>query len=133
MIRLHEGKTSLWQWDVAQYLEVTNNAPEVHFKVNAQTAVSVPVEQGRARIPDTLLQKPGSILCYAYDGDATLVSFQFGVKARPKPPGYTFTDTDRKTWAELDLRIRELEGFRDNVKASNFSIREDGHLIFTIP
>lgn len=133
MIQLNEGKTFLWQWDVEQYLEVDSNAPEVHFKVNAQTALSVPMEQGRARIPDILLQKAGSILCYAYDGDATINSFQFGVKPRPKPPGYTFTDTDRKTWEELDKRISSLESCRDALKASSFSINGEGHLIFTIP
>lgn len=133
MIRLNEGKTFLWQWDVGEYLELDSDAEEVHFKLNAQTALSVPVAQGRARIPDELLQRAGSVLCYAYDGEATLVSFQFGVRARPKPPGYAFTETDRKSWAELDSRIHELEAYRDALKASSFTINGEGHLIFNIP
>lgn len=132
MIRLNEGKSFLWQWDVGQYLEIDTEAAQVHFKVNAQSAVSVPVAEGRARIPDTLLQKAGSLLCYTYDGDATISSFQFGVKPRPQPPDYAYTETDRKSWEELDGRIQELEDVRDCLKASSFDINEEGHLIFTI-
>lgn len=133
MIRLNDGKTFLWQWDVDQYLEVDGGAEKVHFKVSAQEALSVPVTDGRARIPDTLLQKAGSLLCYTYDGDATLASFQFGVKPRPKPPGYAFTETERKSWEELDQRITALEEFREDLGGASFSINQNGHLIFTIP
>ncbi len=132
MIRLNGGKTFLWQWDVGQYLEIDSGAAQVHFKINAQSAVSVDAVDGRARIPDTLLQKAGSLLCYTYDGDATVSSFQFGVKPRPQPPGYAFTETDRKSWEALDGRISALEDVREAMKASSFDINEDGHLIFTI-
>lgn len=132
MIRLNEGKAFLWQWDVGQYLEIDTGAAQAHFKVSAQTALSVPVVDGRARIPDTLLQKAGSILCYAYDGDATLSAFQFGVRPRPKPPDYAFTETERKSWAELDGRIGELEDAWARQKSASFHINEEGHLILTM-
>lgn len=130
MIRLNDGKTFLWQWDVDQYLEVDTGAAQVHFKLNAQNAISVEVVDGRARIPDELLQKAGSLLCYTYDGDATVSSFQFGVKPRPKPPGYAYTETDRKSWEELNGRITLLEEAAQRKPA--FSINEAGHLLYTI-
>lgn len=132
MIRLCGGKAFLWQWDVGQYLEIDTGAAQAHFKLDAQTAVSVEVKEGRAKIPDTLLQKAGSLLCYTYDGEATVSAFQFGVKPRPQPPGYAFTETDRKSWAELEGRVSALEEGWATAKASSFDINEEGHLILTI-
>lgn len=108
-IKLNGDKSFLWQWDTNQYLEVGSGAAQVHFKVNAQTALAVDVIDGRARIPDTLLQRPGRQICYVYNDNATIESMQYDVKQRPKPSDYIYTEDEKATWTELDERIKALE------------------------
>lgn len=108
-IKLNGDKSFLWQWDTNQYLEVGSGAAQVHFKVNAQTAISVEAANGRARIPDELLKKSGTIVCWMYDGDATITQINVGVKPRTKPPGYIDTPTDAKLFDDLEERMDELE------------------------
>ena len=111
IITLNDGKNFLWQWDVNQYLEVTGEAKQVHFQLNAQQdALPVEVKDGRARIPDELLQKADAeVRCYAYDGDATITRYSFRVQVRPKPPDYAYEPTEPDNTLLQKLIVEYLE------------------------
>lgn len=107
-ITLNGEKQNLWQWDTDQYIETDAPATEIHFKVSSGV-ISVPVEGGRARIPDSLLQNAKPIQCYLYDGHGTILKAQFNVRARPRPPGYVYTESEANTWVRLEERLARLE------------------------
>lgn len=118
MLKLADGRERLYQWDVNVQLIVEEpegvTIKEVHF-VNALSKTAAVVEVKRlergatVEVPNILLQQPYAILAFCYCGRLTRYSAEFEVEARPKPDGYVYTETEVKTWASLDKRIRNLE------------------------
>lgn len=113
MFAIANGRKALWQWDLNQQLTVAGDCTEVHYlDRGAPSTLTVAVKDGKADIPNILLQKAGRLVVYAYIIDAqdhhTKVCETFGIAPRPKPTEYVYTETEVKTWSDLQSQIGDL-------------------------
>lgn len=113
MFAIANDRKSLWQWDLNQQLTVAGDCTEVHYlDRGAPSTLTVAVKDGKADIPNILLQKAGRLVVYAYIIDAqdhhTKVCETFGIAPRPKPAEYVYTETEVKTWSDLQSQIGDL-------------------------
>lgn len=114
MFAIANDRKSLWQWDLNQQLTVAGDCTEVHYlDRGAPSTLTVAVKDGKADIPNILLQKAGRLVVYAYIIDAqdhhTKVCETFGIAPRPKPAEYVYTETEVKTWSDLQSQIGDLD------------------------
>lgn len=114
MFAIANDRKSLWQWDLNQQLTVAGDCTEVHYlDKGAPSTLTVAVKDGKADIPNILLQKAGRLVVYAYIIDAqdhhTKVCETFGIAPRPKPTEYVYTETEVKTWSDLQSQIGDLD------------------------
>ena len=114
MFAIANGRKALWQWDLNQQLTVAGSCTEVHYlDKGALSTLTVAVKDGKADIPNILLQKAGRLVVYAYIIDAqdhhTKVCETFGIAPRPKPTEYVYTETEVKTWSDLQSQIGDLD------------------------
>lgn len=136
MFAIANGRKALWQWDLNQQLTVAGSCTEVHYlDKGALSTLTVAVKDGKADIPNVLLQRPGRLVVYAYIVDAqdhhTKICETFGISARPKPDDYVYTETEVKTWSNLksqigDLADLETEAKENLVAAINEAVRSGG-------
>lgn len=119
LFTLTDGRKLFYQWDTGRQLIVNNESfEEVHF-CNGSSDSSIVrevFEQDGKRlvnVPNILLQDTRSITVFAYvkdsSGGYTYHSELYGVRARPKPDGYTYSEVEVLDWKELDKRIDEIE------------------------
>lgn len=127
MFAIANGRKALWQWDLNQQLTVAGSCTEVHYlDKGSPSTLTVAVKDGKADIPNVLLQRPGRLIVYAYIIDAqdhhTKICETFGISARPKPDGYVYTETEVKTWSDLQTQIGNLADLateeKDNLVAA---------------
>lgn len=127
MFAIANERKSLWQWDLNQQLTVDGNCTEVHYlDRGAPSTLTVEVKDGKADIPNILLQKAGRLVVYAYIIDEqdrhTKVCETFGIAPRPKPAEYVYTETEVKTWSDLQAQIGDLADLttdeKDNLVAA---------------
>lgn len=119
MIKIDGDKQYLYQWDANRRVETDYPAgTAIHFAtplfgckhVETSNALVVSTDaNGFAAIPNIMLQKDGTINVYACENDCTVEEFSFEVKRRKKPDDYAYTETEVRTWAELEKRIAALE------------------------
>ena len=132
MFKIRDGRDYFYQWDINREVLVSDpTVTEVHFcnrtddcslvvEVKEElitTAVSITKER-YAEVPNILLQDTWKIKVYAYCGDCyTKVEDTFNVKPRSKPADYVYTETEVKTYSDLEKRLDEIEekGFSDEV------------------
>lgn len=90
-LRISNAEETLWQWDTNQTVTVTGNITQVHFALKGnESAYVVPVSSGTAGIPNSLLQKTGYLLAYAYTPNHTLLEEEWLIHARPVPETYPY-------------------------------------------
>lgn len=127
MFAIANGRKALWQWDLNQQLTVAGSCTEVHFlDKGSLTTLTVEVKDKKADIPNILLQKAGRLVVYAYIIDEqdhhTKVCETFGIAPRPKPAEYVYTETEVKTWNDLQAQIGDLADLatdeKDNLVAA---------------
>lgn len=118
-MRIYDNRNSFYQWDTGQ--KVVHNfkvGDEVQFFNPMQRlALSVKAYQLGddivADVPNILLQNsyPIDVYCVNADNNCqyTKEKFSFKVVPRPKPSGYTYTETEIFSYKYLDERITELE------------------------
>lgn len=121
MFAIANGRKALWQWDLNQQLTVAGDCTEVHYlDRGAPSTLTVEVKNGKADIPNILLQKAGRLIVYAYIIDAqdhhTKICETFGISARPKPDDYVYTETEVKTWSDLQSQIGDLADLETEAK-----------------
>lgn len=136
MFAIANGRKVLWQWDLNQQLTVAGSCTEVHYlDKGSPSTLTVAVKDGKADIPNILLQKAGRLIVYAYIIDAqdhhTKVCETFGITPRPKPAEYVYTETEVKTWNDLQSQIGDLADLateeKDNlVAAINEAVQSGG-------
>lgn len=105
------GRKQFYQWDTDQKIIVNDrNIDEVHFcnGTTDKSLVSV-VKDGKANVPNLLLQTAARVRVYGYSVNHTVVEKVYEVKARTKPEDYVYEETEVYRWAELDKRIQALE------------------------
>lgn len=123
MFAIANDRKSLWQWDLNQQLTVAGDCTEVHYlNRGAPSTLTVEVKDGKADIPNILLQKAGRLVVYAYIIDEqdhhTKVCETFGIAPRPKPAEYVYTETEVKTWSDLQAQIGDLADLATDEKGN---------------
>lgn len=113
MFEILNGREHFFQWDLEQKI-IVNDATinEVHFsnKTDESSLVCVVEEyEGKrvANVPNILLQTDWAIHVYAYCTNYTKVEEVFKVIPRSKPADYVYTETEVKTWDELEQKIEQ--------------------------
>lgn len=94
--RLPDGKTSLFQWDTKQYLEVSSDVTRVDycFRIDPEVVYGVFAKEGKCYIPNLLIQKAGiidALIMSTEVGTTTDRRLEIPVEERPIPPGYVAT------------------------------------------
>ena len=108
---IKDGRNKVWQWDidVALTLDGVADGTEIHLGYSATTALKKVVENGEILIPNVLLTRNRDIPLFVYHDDATHDSALLPVEGRPKPPDYVYTEPERLTWEQFEIRIEALE------------------------
>ena len=111
MIKLADGRGSLYQWDTGRQVEC--DAEQVHFSNHHYgTSIDVDVQNGKATIPNQLLTSAIPIKAWAWvkdsNGEYTKEEQIFIVAKRNKPSDYVYTPTEIKTWQDLQNQIGDL-------------------------
>lgn len=121
-ITLDDGRTELWQWDTGRKIVVDDNlVSEVHYsKYSSTQAITRPVINGKAEIPNYLLQDTHDVTVYAYSGSIengyTMSEKTFNVAKKPKPANYVETEEDKAILAKLKAEIGDLSELQTEVK-----------------
>lgn len=122
-MKIFDGRNEFYQWDIDRQLIIEDAAiDEVHFcnrLSNCSLVCGVYEKDGLrlVNVPNILLQSSREIRAYAYCGCYTRIEKRFKVNARSKPEDYIYTETEIKSYADLEQRIDEIEknGVSDEV------------------
>ena len=111
MIKLADGRGSLYQWDTGRQVEC--DAEQVHFSNHHYgTSIDVDVQNGKATIPNQLLTSATPLKAWAWvtdsSGEYTKEEQIFLVTKRNKPSDYVYTPAEIKTWQDLQNQIGDL-------------------------
>ena len=111
MIKLADGRGSLFQWDTGRQVEC--DAEQVHFSNHHYgTSIDVNVQDGKATIPNQLLTSATPLKAWAWvkdsNGEYTKEEQIFAVAKRNKPSDYVYTPAEIKTWQDLQNQIGDL-------------------------
>lgn len=113
MFTILGGRAYFYQWDLNQKITVEDaSIAELHFSTMlCSEALVCPVKDGAADVPNILLQKGAAITVYGYCGKCyTKVERTFKVMTREKPADYVYTETEVKTYKQLEENIKGLRG-----------------------
>lgn len=123
-ITLDDGRTELWQWDTGRKIVVDDKSvSEVHYsKYSSTQAITREVINGKAEIPNFLLQDTHAVTVYAYSGSIengyTMAEKTFNVEKKPKPANYVETEEDKAILAKLKAAIGDLSEFQTEAKGN---------------
>lgn len=123
-ITLDDGRTELWQWDTGRKIVVDDKSvSEVHYsKYSSTQAITREVIDGKAEIPNFLLQDTHAVTVYAYSGSIengyTMAEKTFNVTKKPKPSNYVETQEDQAILAKLKAEIGNLDDLTTKAKAN---------------
>ena len=121
-ITLDDGRTELWQWDTGRKIAVDDKSvSEVHFsKYSSNQAITREVVNGKAEIPNFLLQDTHAVTVYAYAGSVengyTMAEKTFNVVKKPKPANYVETEEDKAILSKLKEEIGDLSELQTEAK-----------------
>ena len=121
-ITLDDGRTELWQWDTGRKIVVDDKSvSEVHYsKYSSTQAITREVIDGKAEIPNFLLQDTHAVTVYAYSGSIengyTVAEKTFNVAKKPKPANYVETEEDKAILAKLKAAIGDLSELQTKAK-----------------
>lgn len=133
--RLPDGKTSLFQWDTKQYLEVSEDVTRVDycFRIEPEVVYGVFAKNGRCYIPNLLIQKAGiidALIMSTAIGTTTDRRLEIPVEERPIPPGYVATkDGAIISYDDLEDILGELKFLSTNGGTMAGDIDMDGRKI----
>lgn len=99
MFRIADGREHFYQWDIDRQIIVEDpTIAQVHFcNRTDDCSLVTEVKDGRADVPNILLQSSYDIRVFGYDGKATLYEKKFKVSARTRPADYVYTETEIRT------------------------------------
>ena len=93
----------LFQWDINQKL-IDCNGIYIDFPINDEI-YRVETKGDECLIPDEFIQIAGKRKIWECLNDGTLREFVLNITARPMPPDYVFTPTERLTFEGLVHRV----------------------------
>lgn len=112
MLKIKDGRKHFYQWDINQKLVVGKAAKFVHYYNGIdENALVVDVVDGFADVPNIYLTENWTIHAFAFDGEKVIGAAAFEVVPRAKPDDYVYSQTEVKTWEQLDQKIDTLVGF----------------------
>lgn len=134
LLKINGPKSFFWQWDLDRKLIVEENTcGEVHF-CNGTTDCALVCEiyqqdgQRLVDVPNICLQEAKPLTAYLYlkgsDGCLTRHQQTFQVVARNKPDDYIYTETEVKTWTDLEARVEALE--KNGGPGGGITVTDDG-------
>lgn len=114
MITLADNRTYVYQWDTGVELKVADGCSQVHFANKIyDRSIDVKVENGKATIPDVLLQSNRDIWAWGFVGGAekgyTKFEKKIEVKRRNKPADYVFTPPEQTTLEYIKEIVADLQ------------------------
>ena len=121
-ITLDDGRTELWQWDTGRKIVVDDKSvSEVHYsKYSSTQAITREVVNGKAEIPNFLLQDTHAVTAYAYSGSIengyTMAEKTFNVVKKPKPANYVEIEEDKAILSKLKAEIGDLSTLQTEAK-----------------
>lgn len=136
MFKIFDGRDNFYQWDLNQKVIVSDpKITEVHFsnKTGANALVCEVYELEGVRVadvPNILLQEDWKLKVYAYNADHTETSDCFKVITRAKPADYVYTETEVRTWEELNKKIEEC-GSVNLIKEFTGEYPEDEEAVYS--
>lgn len=134
MFKLEDGREYLYQWDLNRNVIVEDpEVTEVHFcNKTDDCSLVVEVKDGKAQIPNILLQDTWNIRVYAYCQDYTKVEESFKIKPRTRPSDYVYTETEVRTWNEFNDTLDSLVVHLDfsRVTSASYEATEEEAAIF---
>jgi hypothetical protein len=119
-MRLADNRDVLYQWDTNRHIIAPDGADYVFFgKLKYGEAPAVEVIDGKAKIPDELLQSRGTLYIWVLIGSVedgyTKQEASFQILPKPKPAEYSYTPTEIKSWKELEKEIQDAIKRMDEV------------------
>lgn len=115
MFKIYDGRNAFYQWDLDRKLILEDaDIKEVHFCncVSANALVcETYTEDGLTvvNVPNIMLQDNWRLHVFAYDGKYTKHSKEYDIIPRSKPADYIYTETEIKSYRDLEERINELK------------------------
>jgi hypothetical protein len=112
MLKIKDGRKHFYQWEINQKLVVGKAAKFVHYYNGIdENALVVDVIDGFADVPNIYLTENWTIHAFAFDGEKVIGAAAFEVVPRAKPDDYVYSQTEVKTWEQLEQKIDTLVGF----------------------
>lgn len=114
MIALLDNRKELYQWDTGVEISAPVDCSQVHFanKIFGRS-IDVDVVDGKATIPDILLQSERDLFVWGYVGTAdkgyTKISKTFKINRRNKPSDYVFTPQEQVTLEQMQAVVDNIE------------------------
>ena len=139
IFKIHDGRTSFWQWDTGQKLIVLDNrVTEVRFSnrdMEHSKRRPVYTDNDGARIcnvPDVLLQLPKNLVAYACakqeDGScSTIKSVKFAVSRQPIPADYVCEQDS--VVEDIMARLELLEETLKNVEQGTHEMKKFNNIL----
>lgn len=87
----------LYQWDLNRTVTVNDAADEMHWQQPySSMALRTSIVDGKANIPNIVLQQHGKIKCWSYDSanGRTVNVYEIDISRRQKPDNYIYTEKD---------------------------------------
>ena len=115
MFKIYDGRENFYQWDTERKLIVSDaSIKEVHFSdVIESVALVCEVYELDGLlvvdVPNVLLQTEWRINVYAFTDKHTKVGTTYKVLPRSKPSDYVYTETEVKSYEDLEGRLTALE------------------------
>lgn len=105
------GRKHFYQWDLSQKIVVKDpTINEVHFCNGTRDCSLVTVvKDGKADVPNVLLQTAGKVKVYGYSVNHTVVEYVYKVVERTKPEDYVYEETEVLRYEDLERRVSTLE------------------------
>lgn len=112
-----DGRKLFYQWDLDREIIVTDpDITELHFSNDgSHHSLVCAVHNGRASVPNILLQQGGNLHVFAAEDNHTETARIYKILPRPKPDDYVYTETEVLRWETLETRMEELAQQVDNV------------------
>lgn len=107
----------IFQWDVNAYVSVPDGIKYVDYDTDPVTRVEV--SEGKARIPDEILETSGLKLMWFCVDDHTRYLYNLEVRPRPVPPDHATTPTETVTFATLVEKVDTAVSASENVNISS--------------